>query len=202
MPRAGRRAICAAPSSSAGRASILAGRKPLKPRRVHHAGYSGAPGPRSLRSRAVASEGLGRRNSPCESGSQSAALGIIFAPTLRAASGRTGTCGRPRSEPPPRIWRRRPMNQKFSLNVNGKVHTVEADADTPLLYVLRDDLALNNPHFGCGLSQCGACTVHLDGKPTRSCATPLSDVGNKKIVTLAGLGTADKPHPLQAAYVE
>ena len=96
----------------------------------------------------------------------------------------------------------RAMTQKFSLNVNGKVQTVEADDDMPLLYALRDDLGLNNPHFGCGLAQCGACTVHLDGKPTRSCVTPLSDVGNAKIVTLAGLGTAEKPHPLQAAYVE
>src|ERR1700686_3797508 len=87
------------------------------------------------------------------------------------------------------------MNQKFSLNVNGAVHTVAADEDMPLLYALRDDLGLNNPHFGCGLAQCGACTVHLDGKPTRSCVTPLADVGHAKIVTLAGLGTAEKPHP-------
>jgi nicotinate dehydrogenase subunit A len=94
------------------------------------------------------------------------------------------------------------MTQKFSLNVNGKVQTVEADEDMPLLYALRNDLGLNNPHFGCGLAQCGACTVHLDGKPTRSCVTPLSDVGSAKIVTLAGLGSAEKPHPLQAAYVE
>ena len=94
------------------------------------------------------------------------------------------------------------MTQKFSLNVNGKVQTVEADADMPLLYALRNDLGLNNPHFGCGLAQCGACTVHVDGKPTRSCVTPLSDVGDRKIVTLAGLGTPDHPHPLQTAYVE
>jgi nicotinate dehydrogenase subunit A len=94
------------------------------------------------------------------------------------------------------------MNKKYSLHVNGNVHTVEADEDMPLLYALRNDLGLNNPHFGCGLAQCGACTVHLDGKPTRSCVTPLAAVGGKKIVTLAGLGTSDKPHPLQAAYVE
>jgi nicotinate dehydrogenase subunit A len=94
------------------------------------------------------------------------------------------------------------MSQTFSLNVNGTGHTVEADPDTPLLYVLRDDLGLNNPHFGCGLAQCGACTVHLDGKPTRSCVTPLSEVGDKQVVTLAGLGTPDKPHPLQTAYVQ
>ena len=72
----------------------------------------------------------------------------------------------------------------------------------PLLYALRDDIGLNNPHFGCGLAQCGACTVHLDGQPIRSCVTPLSAVGNGKIVTLAGLGTPEKPHPLQTAYVE
>lgn len=92
--------------------------------------------------------------------------------------------------------------QKYSLNVNGKVETVEADADMPLLYALRDDLGLNNPHFGCGLAQCGACTVHLDGKATRSCVTPIGTVGDRAIVTLAGLGTPEHPHPLQTAYVE
>jgi nicotinate dehydrogenase subunit A len=94
------------------------------------------------------------------------------------------------------------MARKFSLNVNGTVHTVEAEPDMPLLYALRDDLGLNNPHFGCGLAQCGACTVHLDGKATRSCVTPLANVGDRKIVTLAGLGTPEKPHPLQTAYVQ
>jgi len=93
------------------------------------------------------------------------------------------------------------MSQKFSLNVNGTVHAVEADPGMPLLYALRNDLGLNNPHFGCGLAQCGACTVHLDGVPIRSCVTAISDVGNGKIVTLAGLGMPDKPHPLQTAYV-
>ena len=92
--------------------------------------------------------------------------------------------------------------QKYSLNVNGKVETVEADADMPLLYALRNDLGLNNPHFGCGLAQCGACTVHLDGNATRSCVTPIGTVGDRAIVTLAGLGTPDHPHPLQTAYVE
>jgi nicotinate dehydrogenase subunit A len=94
------------------------------------------------------------------------------------------------------------MTQKFKLNVNGRDHTVDADPDMPLLYALRDDVGLNNPHFGCGLAQCGACTVHLDGQPIRSCVTPLSAVGTGKVVTLAGLGTPDKPHPLQTAYVD
>jgi len=94
------------------------------------------------------------------------------------------------------------MSEKFSLSVNGSTHSVTADPDTPLLYVLRDDLGLNNPHFGCGLRQCGACTVHLDGQPFRSCVTPVSAVGNGKITTLAGLGTPDKPHPLPRAYIE
>jgi nicotinate dehydrogenase subunit A len=94
------------------------------------------------------------------------------------------------------------MNEKFSLKVDGKSHSVAANPDTPLLYVLRDDLGLNNPHFGCGLAQCGACTVHLDGQPIRSCITPVSAVGAAKIVTLAGLGTPEKPHPLQTAYIE
>ena len=94
------------------------------------------------------------------------------------------------------------MNQKFLLNVNGSDHTVEADEDMPLLYALRDDLGLNNPHFGCGLAQCGACTVHLDGQPIRSCITPVAAVGDGEVVTLAGLGTPEKPHPLQTAFAE
>ena len=89
---------------------------------------------------------------------------------------------------------RNTMSPRFILNVNGKIHAVDADPDMPLLYALRNDVGLNNPHFGCGLAQCGACTVHLDGEPIRSCVTPLSAVGNSKIVTLAGLGTPEKPH--------
>src|SRR5437660_7294479 len=94
------------------------------------------------------------------------------------------------------------MTQEFTLNVNGKTHSVDADPDMPLLYALRNDVGLNNPRFGCGLAQCGACTVHLDGQPIRSCITPVSSVGNGKVVTMAGLGTPEKPHPLQTAYVE
>ena len=73
------------------------------------------------------------------------------------------------------------MNQKFTLNVNGTSHDLEADPDMPLLYALRDHLGLNNPHFGCGLAQCGACTVHLNGQPIRSCATTISSVGDARI---------------------
>jgi aerobic-type carbon monoxide dehydrogenase small subunit (CoxS/CutS family) len=94
------------------------------------------------------------------------------------------------------------MGQSFSLDVNGRVHTIEADPEMPLLYALRNDLGLNNPQFGCGLAQCGACTVHLDGQPIRSCVTPVSAIGNGRVVTLAGLGTPENPHPLQKAYVD
>jgi nicotinate dehydrogenase subunit A len=94
-------------------------------------------------------------------------------------------------------------NQSITLNVNGHATTVSVDdPDMPLLYALRNDLHLHGPRFGCGLGQCGACTVHVDGVATRSCITPISTVGNGKIVTLEGLGTADKPHPVQAAFIE
>ena len=89
---------------------------------------------------------------------------------------------------------------KFS--VDGKTVTVNADPNMPLLYALRNDLGMTNPHFGCGLAQCGACTVHLDGEPLRSCVMPVSAVTNRKVTTLKGLGTPEKPHPLLAAYVE
>ena len=88
------------------------------------------------------------------------------------------------------------------MRVNGANQVLEADPQMPLLYALRNDIGLNNPHFGCGLAQCGACTVHLDGQAIRSCVTPVSAVGNAKVVTLAGLGTPEKPHPIQKAYVE
>ena len=94
------------------------------------------------------------------------------------------------------------MSQAVSFYVNGKPTSVEADPDMPLLYALRNELGLNNPHFGCGLGQCGACTVHLDGEPIRSCITPVSAAAGRQLVTLAGLGTPEKPHPLQAAYVD
>ena len=90
---------------------------------------------------------------------------------------------------------------RATLTINGSAHTVDADADCPLLYVLRDTLALNNPRFGCGLGQCGACTVLVDDRPVRSCLLPISRAVGKQIVTLDGLGTADKPHPVQAAFI-
>jgi nicotinate dehydrogenase subunit A len=89
-----------------------------------------------------------------------------------------------------------------SLTVNGKRVTVEVDdPDMPLLYALRDNLALKGPRFGCGLAQCGACTVHIDGQAVRSCVTPLSSVQGQ-VVTLEGLGSAAKPHPVQRAFIE
>jgi nicotinate dehydrogenase subunit A len=94
------------------------------------------------------------------------------------------------------------MPQNYSLRVNGATRNANVEPDTPLLYVLRNDLELNGPRFGCGLSQCGACTVLLDGTPARSCVLPVSAVGTKGVTTLEGLGTADKPHPLQKAFME
>ena len=88
-----------------------------------------------------------------------------------------------------------------SLKVNGAVHTVPAEPDAPLLYVLRNDLNLNAAKFGCGLGQCGACTVLVDGAPLRSCVTPIGTLGQAEITTLEGLGTAARPHPLQAAFI-
>lgn len=91
---------------------------------------------------------------------------------------------------------------KYQLNVNGQVQPTEADSDTPLLYVLRDNLGLHGPKYGCGLGQCGACTVHLDGEAVRSCTLPVSRVkAGAKIVTLEGLGTPEQPHPVQAAFI-
>lgn len=90
----------------------------------------------------------------------------------------------------------------INLKVNGKVHAVDVDPTTPLLYVLSDDLALNGPKFGCGLGQCGACTVIVKGQAIRSCITPVKNVEGAEITTLESLGTAEKPHPLQQAFIE
>ncbi len=89
-----------------------------------------------------------------------------------------------------------------SLKVNGKRVSVPAEPDTPLLYVLRNDLELNGAKFGCGLAQCGACTVLVDGKPVRSCITEVGSLGESEITTLEGLGTIEKPHPLQQAFMD
>src|SRR2546422_2495014 len=86
--------------------------------------------------------------------------------------------------------------------VDGRSVAVNADPNMPLLYALRNDLRMSNPHFGCGLAQCGACTVHLDGEPIRSCVMPLSAVAGEKGATLHGPRTPEKPHPLQAAFAE
>jgi nicotinate dehydrogenase subunit A len=89
-----------------------------------------------------------------------------------------------------------------TLNVNGQDHQVEAEPDSPLLYILRYQLDLNGPKFGCGLTQCGACTVLVDGQPTRSCRAPVSDVEGSEILTLEGLGTLESPSPLQQAFID
>ena len=90
----------------------------------------------------------------------------------------------------------------FALKVNGRSHTVDADPTTPLLYILGDDLALRGPKFGCGLGQCGACTVIAGGRAIRSCVTPVSAVRDAEITTLEGLGTPERPHPLQKAFID
>ena len=93
-------------------------------------------------------------------------------------------------------------SDRITLHVNGKDHAVQVDPQTPLLYVLNDELGLRGPHFGCGLGQCGACTVLLDGRAIRSCVTPAGSVGPAKIVTLEGLGTPEKLHPIQQAFID
>jgi nicotinate dehydrogenase subunit A len=90
----------------------------------------------------------------------------------------------------------------IQLKVNGKTRAVPAEPDTPLLYVLRNDFELNGAKFGCGLAQCGACTVLVDGKATRSCVTPIGTLGESDITTIEGLGTIEKPHPLQRAFMD
>jgi nicotinate dehydrogenase subunit A len=94
------------------------------------------------------------------------------------------------------------MANRTRITVNGAAHEVQAEADTPLLYVLRNELGLNAPRFGCGLAQCGACTVLIGGQPIRSCAMPVSGATAAPITTLEGLGTAERPHPLQRAFLD
>jgi nicotinate dehydrogenase subunit A len=91
---------------------------------------------------------------------------------------------------------------RISLNVNGKSRVVNTDPSTPLLYVLRDDLELHGPKFGCGIAQCGSCTVIMNGETVRSCTVPVNTARNQKITTLEGIGTTAKPHPLQRAFIE
>jgi len=90
----------------------------------------------------------------------------------------------------------------IAIEVNGKVHEVDADPETPLLYVLRNELALNGAKFGCGLGQCGACTVLVDGKAVFSCITPISTLAGRRIRTVEGLGTIERPGPMQRAFIE
>lgn len=100
---------------------------------------------------------------------------------------------------------RRPTLNKdmaITLKVNGQSHSVDVDPSTPLLYVLSDELALRGPKFGCGLGQCGACTAIVNGTAIRSCVTPVSAAAGKEITTLEGLGSPEKPHPLQQAFIE
>jgi nicotinate dehydrogenase subunit A len=89
----------------------------------------------------------------------------------------------------------------ITLRVNGRSHVLDLDPSTPLLYALSDDLELRGPKFGCGLGQCGACTAIVNGAAVRSCITPVSAVAGKEIITLEGLGTPEKPHPLQKAFI-
>src|ERR1051325_9844885 len=97
---------------------------------------------------------------------------------------------------------KRSYMNKITLKENGIDHAVTVDPDTPLLFVLNDDLGLRGPRFGCGLAQCGACTVILDGKVIRSCVTPVGSIGKREITTLEGLGTQEKLHPIQQAFVD
>src|SRR6266850_7290691 len=94
------------------------------------------------------------------------------------------------------------MADALEITVNGQRHRVTVVADTPLLYVLRDELDLNGPRFGCGLAQCGACTVHLGDRAVRSCVTPLSAAAASPVTTLEGLGTPEKAHVLQQAFID
>jgi nicotinate dehydrogenase subunit A len=92
--------------------------------------------------------------------------------------------------------------KQIALKVNGSEHLVEVDPDTPLLFVLNDELGLRGPRFGCGMAQCGACTVIMRGQAVRSCVMPVRAVGQSEVTTLEGLGTPEKPHPIQQAFIE
>jgi nicotinate dehydrogenase subunit A len=94
------------------------------------------------------------------------------------------------------------MAGSITFSLNGKSQTIAVAPETPLLYVLRNDLELNGAKFGCGLAQCGACTVIVDGAAIRSCITPVGDVAGREVTTIEGLGTADNPHPLQKAFIK
>lgn len=91
---------------------------------------------------------------------------------------------------------------RISLKVNGQVHNVDVDPETPLLYVLSDELQLRGPKFGCGIAQCGSCTVIIQGETVRSCVMPLSAVKGREVTTLEGLGTPEKPHAIQRAFID
>jgi nicotinate dehydrogenase subunit A len=92
--------------------------------------------------------------------------------------------------------------KKTKLTVNGQHYTVNVDPDSPLLFVLSDELGLRGPRFGCGMAQCGSCTVTMKGQVVRSCVMPLKAVGDKEVTTLEGLGTPEKPHPIQQAFID
>ena len=131
---------------------------------------------------------------------------------------RSGEAGLSRAPIPPRLTRaafhhnltkdgsigagKRQTMSAITLHVNGRKHTVDVDPSTPLLYVLSDELELRGPKFGCGLGQCGACTAIVKGRAIRSCITPVKNVEGAEITTLEGLGTLDKPHPIQKAFLE
>lgn len=90
----------------------------------------------------------------------------------------------------------------IEFNINGARRSLDIDPETPLIEALRNDLSLNAPKFGCGLAQCGACAVLVDGVSIRSCVTPVASIAEKSVITLEGLGTADNPHPLQRAFID
>jgi nicotinate dehydrogenase subunit A len=94
------------------------------------------------------------------------------------------------------------MSMNITIKVNGELRELDVESNVPLLYILRNDLELNGAKFGCGLAQCGACSVMVDGVPIRSCITPVSSVTDADITTLEGLGTPDNPHPLQQAFID